>query len=288
LEDSDNFDFEAEPEAVSATVTDEKPSKKLGRPRGAKNKFSADARALLELHGPAVVRQLCRIASGKTVYRWPAGGGAKEELTPSVKDMIHAGELIIDRMMPALKSTELTGANQSPLIPESNVAVGLTATAEALQSIFREAALRSSPAPLSVLDPKQLATQRTEPDEDSLHREDAASPSVASADAPTGLSEVEQRELSALGISHTSALDDIRAHDAAHSANGATAAVLSESSPPGAEEVIDGSVIKVEILAGSNQRRYAVYRNGVYEAGPTALKRQLQHARDLIASWATR
>ena len=100
LKDADNFDDDEALETDTATVSDEKPRSGRGRPRGAKNKFSSDVRALLARHGPAAIRQLCRIAAGHAVSRWPAGGGAREQLTPSIREMLEAQKVILDRMVP--------------------------------------------------------------------------------------------------------------------------------------------------------------------------------------------
>lgn len=161
MKDLDDFDIADEPEAVTSTVADEKPHKKLGRPKGAKNKFSSDARALLARHGPAAIRQLCKIAAGQCVSRWPAGGGAREQLTPSIRDMLTAQQIIIDRMVPTLRSSELTGADGAALIPKPDTVFDIRQTAIAMLSIAREASLRpvsatQSAPPARVIDEQQV------------------------------------------------------------------------------------------------------------------------------------
>ena len=178
MNDTDNFDLDGELEAVSTTVSSENGPRKRGRPKGAKNQFSGDMRALLERHGPAVLRQMCKIASGHAVTRWPVGGGARETLTPSVKEMIEAGRILIDRALPALKSTELSGPDKAPLIPPGEQ-LDPHATALAVLSIAREAHLRQGGSPTPVID----QFQHREPAPSELEQSPAAAEPTAPAAA---------------------------------------------------------------------------------------------------------
>jgi hypothetical protein len=109
-EDDDN-------EATGSNTGSVEKTSKRGRPKGSKNKVSADARELLAQHGLAGVRALCAIAAGMAIYRPREADGRREKLVPDLGQMLTAQKAILDRLVPSLKATELTGADGKDLIP---------------------------------------------------------------------------------------------------------------------------------------------------------------------------
>jgi len=79
-----------------------------GRPKGSRNKVSSDARRLIAEHGLGAVKTLCKIAAGQTIYAAPDGSGKRERIVPSLDQRISAARVVLDRLVPSLKASEVT------------------------------------------------------------------------------------------------------------------------------------------------------------------------------------
>lgn len=84
------------------------PRRKPGRPRGAQNKISRDAKALLALRGQPAIRALCKLAAGSPIFRRTADG-KRERLEPNLDQIISAQKLVLDRLVPSLRAVEQSG-----------------------------------------------------------------------------------------------------------------------------------------------------------------------------------
>jgi hypothetical protein len=117
LKEQPNSDSEEEEQTVHKTAAEETQPKKRsrGRPKGSRNKLTADARSVLAQHGLAGLRMLCRIAAGQPVYRPRGKDGSREKLVPTLDQMLKAQYSVVDRLVPSLKATELTGADGNPI-----------------------------------------------------------------------------------------------------------------------------------------------------------------------------
>lgn len=96
-------------EAVE-TDAPQAPKRGRGRPPGSRNKVSRDARELLAKHGDGAIATVCRLASGKAIYGPPGADGKRHKIQPTLDQRIAAAKIVIDRLVPTLKATELSGS----------------------------------------------------------------------------------------------------------------------------------------------------------------------------------
>jgi hypothetical protein len=87
--------------------------RRRGRPKGSPNKVSRDAKALLANHAPPAIRALCKIAAG-TPVKVAGPNGTRRVLVPDVDQMLVAARIVADRLIPALKATEVGGQTSTP------------------------------------------------------------------------------------------------------------------------------------------------------------------------------
>ena len=111
--------FSAIQEAEAADSETADTPKRRGRPPGSRNKIGKGARALIATEGLAGIRMACRIAAGRVLVfnDVDRDTGFKRKLVPTTGDMLTAQRLLLERLVPALKSSELTGADGSSLFP---------------------------------------------------------------------------------------------------------------------------------------------------------------------------
>jgi len=115
---------------------------------------------LLQKSRPAM-EALCKIAAGQVVYfrdRDP-DTGRRRKLVPSEEAMLQAQKTIIERLLPALKAQELTGANGGPVETNQNVTVFDAARRIAFAL---ELAKRSGIGPSVMVDDLLLTGDRSE------------------------------------------------------------------------------------------------------------------------------
>jgi hypothetical protein len=133
-----------EPVLQTGSGAKEPKKKGRGRPKGSRNKLTADARQVLAKHGLPGLRMLCTIAAGRPVFRPHGADGKREKLTPSLDQMLTAQKAVIDRLVPALKATELTGNEGEPLFPATDASP--RTIARAVAGILREATIEDGPS----------------------------------------------------------------------------------------------------------------------------------------------
>jgi hypothetical protein len=81
-----------------------------GRPKGAKNRYSRDARALLAQRGPAAVGVLLNAATGKAI--WGASEhGRKQRLVADLEQQLAAARWVGERLLPVLRQSEVTAVS---------------------------------------------------------------------------------------------------------------------------------------------------------------------------------
>lgn len=88
-----------------------------GRPKGSRNKFSASSKEVLEKFGPAVTEAICKFALGKPITRINAKG-QREKISPNIDQMQTSQKMVVERLVAAVKATELTGKDGEALIPK--------------------------------------------------------------------------------------------------------------------------------------------------------------------------
>src|SRR5687768_6649378 len=82
--------------------------RRRGRPLGAKNKYGHDARELIARSGHGAVETLLRVASGRALYSAPGEDGKRQKIIPNLDQRLFAARTILDRLVPVLKSSEVT------------------------------------------------------------------------------------------------------------------------------------------------------------------------------------
>ncbi len=99
-----------EARAGNAGVLEAPEKRPRGRPKGSRNKFSADARAVLAASGAEVAKTLCRIAVGRAVFcrDKDPDTGRRRVLVPDMGDVLSAQALVISRLAPQLTAAEVT------------------------------------------------------------------------------------------------------------------------------------------------------------------------------------
>ena len=144
MKDLDNLQQNTEEETDYNTGAAAKPLPKSrrGRPPGSKNKFSASSREVLEKFGPAVAEAICKFALGKPITRVNAKG-QREKISPNIDQMQTSQKMVVERLVAAVKATELTGKDGEALIPHTEDP-NPRQLARAILAIFSEASLEAA------------------------------------------------------------------------------------------------------------------------------------------------
>ena len=229
LSDNENSNLGDDEATECNTGVDETPLKKRGRPKGSKNRLTAEARGVLAKHGLAGLRQLCAIAAGRPVYR-PRSSGERQMLMPNLDQMLTAQKAIVDRLVPQLKATELTGAEGAPLIPTDadTKSIANAVLNFARDRLVTEKAQKDGPLKPTEVDPMLSLNAR--------HWAAPPVPENASSDVPAG---------------NTNAIDSQQIEKPAAPAR---------EFKLGEREVYDnGAWIEFVEISGSNAKKWAVY-----------------------------
>ena len=164
------------PAVVEAEGAAEPPKRGRGRPKGTP-KTGGRVKGSPRSYSAPEVRQellaksnaiavLADIAAGRKLYvAAPTLGHKPGWQYPTMKERLHALELVMKKVVPDLQASEITGAAGGDLFPKPEP-MDLKATAAALLSVVREAGLRTvspsqSAPPLRVIDEQQVLDERT-------------------------------------------------------------------------------------------------------------------------------
>jgi hypothetical protein len=126
-------------EAVRATVSLENmPAKRRGRPPGVPNKIARFGKEIINEAAPWDL--LIRVMEGRTFRRAEKAGARRSApVRPTLEQSIAAAEILMRKVIPDLKSNELTGANGGPIESRStNVHINGTRLAEAVAAVLSQ------------------------------------------------------------------------------------------------------------------------------------------------------
>lgn len=155
LPDIDGSNTEAEP------ISPATEKRGRGRPKGSRNKVGRDARALLAADGLGAVKTLLTIASGHRLLSAPDASGARQVVVPTLDQRIAAARTVLDRLVPALKATEISGGLDNQLSVASEPAHSTFDIAKALLSVLNSAAPTQLPPVTPSTQPEPHMLQRT-------------------------------------------------------------------------------------------------------------------------------
>lgn len=135
-----------------------------GRKPGAVNRLPEELRRFINQRGRPL-ELLAAIADGRKVSAAdPANPGAKIRVYPSLNERVFAARTLLNKLLPDLKSTELSGPDGGPIsvAPESVSDVDLArriafALVQGVQAMEDSAALRPAPSQhMPVMTPAQI------------------------------------------------------------------------------------------------------------------------------------
>jgi hypothetical protein len=117
-----------------------------GRKPGGKNIVSADMRSVILARGKPL-ELLCDISRGVKIRVGPqAGPAAPAYAYPSLQERAAAAKILLDKLMPTASTTEITGKDGAPLLPEKDTRQTAQALAFILSKDMKERGL-SMPKP---------------------------------------------------------------------------------------------------------------------------------------------
>jgi hypothetical protein len=102
-----------------------------GRPKGSKNRVSKDARELIAQRGKGAIAALCRLAEGKAIFRL-GPGGVRERLSPDLDQCLVAQRIVVDKLLPSLKTSEVASVTATFNGDDPNNPVSARDTAKAI------------------------------------------------------------------------------------------------------------------------------------------------------------
>jgi len=133
--DSDTLDA-----PVDDTDSAPEPPKKRGRKAGVQNKFTVEMKELIQQRGKPV-ELLCDVARGVKIRIGPqAGPGEPKYAYPSLSERTAAAKILIGKLVPDMKVTEVTGADGERLVPGSSEDKSDLDTARAIAFLLNKAA----------------------------------------------------------------------------------------------------------------------------------------------------
>jgi hypothetical protein len=89
-----------------------------GRKKGVPNSITTELREKITAAKP--IEFLIKVCEGQRIRVGPQAGPLDAQFVyPSVEQRLRAAELLVKKILPDLTSSEITGANGSPLIPEA-------------------------------------------------------------------------------------------------------------------------------------------------------------------------
>jgi hypothetical protein len=137
--------------------------RKKGTPNVASQTTRAEIQARVVTVANSALEKMARIAAGEAIFSGPHGSvGKASRRVPSIEMQMRAASTIIDKVLPALKASEITGADGAPLIP-SAAEPNKRDLARAIMGVFRDAHIAGEGA-LAVASPGQTLVRVTDPD----------------------------------------------------------------------------------------------------------------------------
>jgi hypothetical protein len=159
------------PTGKAKDVADAAPKRKPGRPKGLPKTggrkrpapIPVELREYIHRRGRPL-ELLNAIASGRKVQAAdPENPGAKKSVYPTLPDRIAAARVLLAKVAPDLRATELTGAEGKPLIPEPK-AMSNFEIARRLAFILRSAKEEQAEAEARAHGPVTITQPRPEPE----------------------------------------------------------------------------------------------------------------------------
>jgi hypothetical protein len=155
----ENSQVTADADSAAESIPDN-PKRPRGRPKGARNRVSRDCKELLAAGAPGAINQLLKIAKGGPIFGPPGPERKRERREVDIDQQLSAIGLILSRLLPALKASEITSTSDVTIAGE----VTTKDLASALLGVLHRAIPeRPEPTALPVASPVHDATPEPNP-----------------------------------------------------------------------------------------------------------------------------